>query len=88
MNFIKHTNLEGIHAPFGASKSSWLRYDDEKAVTTYRNMKAKEIGTKLHEWAAETINLGIKQSKTKKTLNIASTCILTHCSGRPTVSAV
>ena len=70
MNFIKHTNLEGIHAPFGASKSSWLRYDDEKAVTTYRNMKAKEIGTKLHEWAAETIDLGIKQSKTKKTLNM------------------
>ena len=31
MIFNKHDQLEGLHAPFGASKSSWLRYDDEKA---------------------------------------------------------
>ena len=32
MFFNRHTNLEGLHAPFGASKSSWLRYSDEKIV--------------------------------------------------------
>lgn len=68
MIFNKHTNLEGLHAPFGASKSSWLRYDDEKLVNTYRGLIAKEIGTKIHAWAAETIRLGIKQPRSKKTL--------------------
>lgn len=68
MNFIKHSNLEGLHAPFGASKSSWLRYDDSKAISYFQNMKAKEIGTRLHAWAKETIDLGIKQPKSKKTI--------------------
>lgn len=68
MNFIKHSNLEGLHAPFGASKSSWLRYDDNKAISYFQNMKAKEMGTRLHAWAKETIDLGIKQPKSKKTI--------------------
>lgn len=68
MNFIKHSNLEGLHAPFGASKSSWLRYDDNKAISYLQNIKAKEIGTRLHAWAKETIDLGIKQPKSKKTI--------------------
>ena len=68
MIFNKHTNLEGLHAPFGASKSSWLRYDDEKVINVYQNMKAAEIGTRMHEWAKTTIDLGIKQPKSKKTI--------------------
>ena len=68
MNFVKHSNLEGLHAPFSASQNSWLRYDDEKAMTVYKNKKAAEMGTKLHAWAKETIDLGIKQPKSKKTL--------------------
>ena len=68
MNFAKHSKLEGLHAPFSPSKSSWLRYDEEKALTVYRNMQAKEIGSRLHAWAKETIDLGIKQSRSKKTL--------------------
>lgn len=68
MNFVKHSNLEGLHAPFGASKSAWLRYDDDKAIDVFRNMKAKEMGTKLHEWAKNTIDLGIKQPRSKKTI--------------------
>ena len=68
MIFTKHSNLEGLHAPFGASQSAWLRYDDEKILTTYNNMKAKEMGTRLHAWAKETIDLGIKQPRSKKTI--------------------
>ena len=68
MNFAKHSNLEGLHAPFSPSKSSWLRYDEDKAITAYRNMRAKEIGTRLHAWAKETTDLGIKQPRSKKTL--------------------
>lgn len=68
MFFNNHTNLEGLHAPFGASKSSWLRYSDEKIVEVYNNLQAAEMGTRLHEWAKQTIDLGIKQSRSKKTI--------------------
>jgi len=68
MIFNKHEILEGTHAPFGASKSSWLRYNDEKVIEVYNNLKAAEVGTQLHEWAKMTIDLGIKQSRSTKTL--------------------
>ena len=68
MQFVNHKNLEGLHAPFGASQSSWLRYDDDKAIEVYLNKQAAVVGTKLHEWAKNTIDLGIKQPRSKKTL--------------------
>lgn len=68
MNFNKHLNLEGLHAPFSASQSSWLRYDDAKAIDVYRNRKAAEMGSKLHQWVKDTIDLGIKQPRSNKTL--------------------
>lgn len=68
MIWNKHSTLEGLHAPFSASQSSWLRYDDEKAVDVYLNKKAAAIGSRLHEWAKETIDLGIKQPRSNKTL--------------------
>ncbi|MCQ2075724.1 MAG: DUF2800 domain-containing protein [Bacteroidaceae bacterium] len=68
MNFVKHSNLEGLHAPFSASQSSWLRYSDEKALEVYNNKKQAELGSRLHEWAKSTIDLGIKQRQSDKTL--------------------
>lgn len=68
MIFNKHTNLEGLHSIFSPSQSSWLRYDDEKALEVYSNRKSAEMGTRLHAWAKETIDLGIKQPKSKKTI--------------------
>ena len=68
MNFNSHVKLEGLHAPFSASKSHWLRYDEEKLIATYSNLKAKEMGTRLHAWAKETIDLGIKQQRSSRTL--------------------
>lgn len=68
MNFNRHLNLEGLHAPFSPSQSSWLRYDDDKVIETYLNKKASEMGTRLHAWAKETIDLGIKQPRSKKTI--------------------
>ena len=68
MKFNNHYNLEGLHAPFSASQSSWLRYDDDKAMDVYINRKAAQIGTRLHAWAKETIDLGIKQKNSKQTL--------------------
>ena len=68
MNFINHSNLEGLHAVFSPSQCSWLRYDDEKAIEVYSNKKAAELGTRLHEWAKTTIDLKLKQPRSKKTL--------------------
>ena len=68
MIFNKHSNLEGLHAPFSASRPTWLRYDDEKAMETYSNRKAAEMGTILHQWAKDTIDLKIKQPRSNKTI--------------------
>lgn len=68
MNFINHKNLEGLHAPFSASQSSWLRYDDDKVREVYLNKQAAQMGTRLHAWAKDTIDLGIKQPRSKKTI--------------------
>ena len=68
MAFHNHYKLEGLHAPFSPSQSSWLRYDDEKTIEVYMNKKASETGTKLHKWAKDTIDLGIKQPRSNKTL--------------------
>lgn len=68
MQFTQHRNLEGLHAPFSPSQPSWLRYDDQKALEVYDNKKASEMGTILHQWAKTTIDLGIKQPRSKKTI--------------------
>ena len=68
MNFVRHLNLEGLHAPFSPSQSSWLRYDDDKVLDVYLNKKAAERGTRLHDWAKDTIDLGMKQPRSKRTI--------------------
>lgn len=68
MQFNRHFNLEGQHAPFSPSQSSWLRYDDDKTIEFFENKKAAERGTRLHQWVKETIDLGIKQPRSKRTL--------------------
>ena len=68
MQFNMHRNLEGLHAPFSPSQSAWLRYDDDRLLEAYANKKAAEMGTRLHAWAKETIDLRIKQPRSKQTL--------------------
>ena len=68
MQFNSHKALEGLHAPFSPSQPAWLRYDDNKAVESYSNKRAAEMGTMLHEWAKKTIDLGIKQPRSKRSL--------------------
>ena len=68
MNFNRHFDLRGRHAIFSPSQSHWLRYSDDRAVEVYFNKQASEMGTRLHEWAKQTIDLGLKQPRSKKTL--------------------
>lgn len=49
--------FEGCHAFLSASQYHWIRYDDDKLANTYRNMQAKEEGTRLHAFASEAIEL-------------------------------
>lgn len=66
--FDRHSKLAGLHASFSPSSPSWLRYDDDRAIEVYSNKKAAERGTRLHNWAKETIDLGLKQPKSKRTI--------------------
>lgn len=70
MNFLKHSNLEGLHAFMGASKYHWINYDADKMADYYRNYMAKIRGTELHDFAAQCIRLGQKLPRSKKTLNM------------------
>lgn len=60
---------EGSHAFLGASKYSWLNYDEEKLATVYRSFKATQLGTRLHALAAEHIELGLNMPDTNKTFD-------------------
>ena len=70
MHFNDHWKLKDKHAFLGASQCSWLNYDEEKLVTVYQNMMAKERGTRLHAFAAECISLNQKLPRSNKTLNL------------------
>lgn len=72
MNWNSHYNLEGTHASFGASQHAWLNYSDDKAIDYLNNKRATAQGTRLHEWAAQTIDIcqqfGMKMPKTNRTI--------------------
>ena len=69
MKWNRHSRLEGQHAFLGASKHSWLNYDEEHLTESYYNFLAAQRGTKLHAIAAELINNRIKLPPTTATLN-------------------
>lgn len=50
----------GSHAFLSPSQYHWINYDDDKIVNTYHNYQQKEIGTRLHAFAAEAIDLGFR----------------------------
>lgn len=70
MIFNKHYDLEGQHAFLGASSYHWLNYDFEKLEEVWRNDKAKEYGTQLHELASMCIKFGKKLEDNKQTLSL------------------
>lgn len=69
MDWHDHSNLRDAHAFLSPSKHSWVRYDDEKLVSVYRNtVIAVERGTRLHALACEHIAMGIPMPRKKETL--------------------
>ena len=69
MNFNYH-KLEGMHAFLSPSKYAWVGYDEETLESVYINWKQSQIGTELHELAANLIKLKVKLPKINKTLNM------------------
>lgn len=70
MNFNPHSNLVGQHAFLSASKYHWINYDEDKLISSYKNFQAVQMGTRLHSFACECIELGQKLPRKKKTLNL------------------
>lgn len=71
MNFNKHSEkLKGTHVFLGASKYSWINYEEDKLIEVYKNYQATQRGTQLHALAADLINMGVKVERKKRTFNM------------------
>ena len=60
MQWNDHSNLEGLHATFGASQYHWINYSVDKMLEVFKNNKAKQLGTELHAHAANCIKYHTK----------------------------
>lgn len=70
MRFNDHSELLGLHAFLSPSTYHWVNYTEEKLIERYRTSQAAKKGTRLHEFASEAINLGVRLPKNGKTLNM------------------
>ena len=70
MIWNEHLDIEGQHAFLSASNHHWLNYSNEKLIAVYKNLKSKEEGTWLHNFASMAIQKKIKLAKNKQTLNL------------------
>lgn len=70
MIFNTHTDLQGSHSFLSASQYHWIRYTDEKIADRFLTALAAAKGTRLHEFAAEAIRLGIRLKSSPLTLNM------------------
>lgn len=63
MNFEKHSNLSGLHAPFSASQPYWIGQDFEENKRRYASKWIPTVGTVSHAFAEAMIRKKIKLSK-------------------------
>lgn len=70
MNWNRHSELTGMHAPLSASKYHWINYSEDKMADAFRRQMAAMHGTELHEFAASCIRLGQKLPRSNSTLNL------------------
>lgn len=54
--FNDHKEYEGKHAFLSPSKHTWLKWDNETLLASYRNSFKQSVGTILHELAKELIS--------------------------------
>lgn len=70
MRFNDHSELVDKHAFLSPSSYHWVNYTEEKLTDRYETVTASALGSRLHAFAAEAIELGIRLPKNGKTLNM------------------
>jgi hypothetical protein len=70
MRFNNHYDKKGMHAMLSASKYSWVNKDSEDIIEMVTNAQATALGTRQHNWAAEAIEMKLRQGNAKTTLNM------------------
>ena len=73
MIFNRHSQFEGMHAPFSPSQSAWLRYSEEEVIDkAFVQPFRVTIGTEIHDFAADQIILHNKIGSIKAMVNAIS----------------
>ena len=70
MEFNTHFDLNGKHAFLSGSNYHWINYTPDKLEQVYANLKKKEEGTRLHDFASRAIKEKIRLAPLKKALNL------------------
>lgn len=70
MDFNDHSEIGDRHAFLSPSYYHWINYDLQKLEARWTAAKASAHGTRLHLYAKAAIELGMKQPKAKKTVNL------------------
>ena len=66
MDFLKHSELKGLHASFSPSKPAWVNYDNDKSFEMYVKSWIATVGTVAHSYAENCIRNNIRLSKGDK----------------------
>ena len=69
MLFNQHSGLSGKHAFLSPSNYHWLNYNDQKLEARFHTVMAARRGSDIHNLAHEAIRLGIKLSRTNRSLS-------------------
>lgn len=70
MVFERHSELEGLHAFLSPSQYHWINDTEEELRDRYFNAQITEMGTKLHQYAHDAIELGRLQRQNHDTVNM------------------
>lgn len=60
MIFNSYSHVKDKHATLSPSNPAWLNYNEDALARSYYNNRAAERGTKLHAFAKEAIELGLR----------------------------
>lgn len=70
MIFKPFFELKNKHSFLSPSKHTWIHWDREKIINSFKNYRAAERGTKLHAIAEDLIREGLKLQDSKSTLGM------------------
>jgi hypothetical protein len=70
MSFRRNTRIIGQHAFLSPSNYYWLDYDEEKLRRVYFQKQQAARGDKLHSFAQQAIELGVRQADNGTTLSM------------------